>query len=240
MGRTIIVGDVHGCFRELERLLKQVQWQREADRLYFVGDLASRGPEPIAVLRFVRRFGAGTVLGNHENGLVRWHAGRHQSPPPKLGRSNRAFAHQLDDDDWSFIRALPLYLDLPEHDVRIVHAGILPNVPMDLQPRHVLLSMRYLDRLGEPLETREPPRGASLWGERYTGSPHVVFGHYALPEVQIHRCATGIDTGAVYGNRLTAMVLSPGQQVPPPEERASVLSSVASEHCYFDPQPHLS
>ena len=71
-----------------------------------------------------------------------------------------------------------------------------------------------------------------LWGERYTGPPHVVFGHNALPAPQIHRWATGLDTGAVYGGRLTAMVLLPREKPPPAGERASVLVSVPARRAY--------
>jgi hypothetical protein len=53
-----------------------------------------------------------------------------------------------------------------------------------------------------------------LWGAAYAGPPHVVFGHNAAPGLQLHPWATGLDTGCVYGGRLTAMILAPGQRAP--------------------------
>ena len=75
--------------------------------------------------------------------------------------------------------------------------------------------------------------GAPLWGARYSGPPHVVFGHNAMAEVQVQSDATGLDTGAVYGNRLTARVLPAGSP-PPPRDREEVLVSVASARRYAD------
>lgn len=50
VGRTIIIGDVHGCFDELQELLKKVNWEREKDRLVFVGDLVNKGPKSLEVI----------------------------------------------------------------------------------------------------------------------------------------------------------------------------------------------
>jgi predicted phosphodiesterase len=65
MGRTIIVGDVHGCRRELELLLERIDF-RAGDRLVFVGDLIARGPDTLGVLDVARTTGAIVVRGNHE------------------------------------------------------------------------------------------------------------------------------------------------------------------------------
>jgi len=71
-GRTIVVGDVHGCRAELDDLLALVSFSK-SDALYFLGDLLSRGPDPEGVLALLRRTGAKSVRGNHDDVLIRWH-----------------------------------------------------------------------------------------------------------------------------------------------------------------------
>jgi hypothetical protein len=228
MARTIIVGDVHGCSHELAQLLGTVGWTHR-DRVFFVGDLLSKGPDPEGVLELFRATSGQAVRGNHENALLVWKAarakgGRHE----RLGESNRRVVDVLRDKDWKLLRSLPLYLDLPEHGVRIVHAGVIPGVPIEDQPLAALVKMRYLGKNDEPIEVD----GHTRWTTRYVGPPHIVFGHDAILGLQIHRWATGLDTGAVYGGRLTAMVLDRRQAVPSAAARRSVLVSVPASRQY--------
>jgi hypothetical protein len=233
LGRTVVVGDVHGCRDELERLLDLVRFSTQ-DSLYFLGDLLSRGPDPEGVLALIRRTGAKSVRGNHDDTLAKWHARERagDSVPPIKG-SQRRIAELLDESDWELMESLPLYIDLPDHGLRLVHAGVVPGLPIEEQPADALLSMRYLGPGNEPLEKG----GTVLWGTRYEGPPHVVFGHNAQREPQIHAWATGIDTAVVYGGRLTALVLDKGEKVPPIERRHDVLFSVAASASHFTLPP---
>jgi hypothetical protein len=72
-----------------------------------------------------------------------------------------------------------------------------------------------------------------LWGARYEGPPHVVFGHNARPEPQLHPWATGLDTGCVYGGKLTALVLDEGERVPRGERVRARLRSVRAGRRYY-------
>jgi len=230
MARTIIIGDVHGCSRELEHLLRLVDWTPR-DRVFFVGDLLSRGPDPRGVLDLVSATRGQAVRGNHENSLLAWKKARaKKGERPPIGRSNRGVVGVLRREDWRFIRSMPLYLDLPQHGLRIVHAGVIPGVPIEAQPLRALVKMRYLGERGEPIEMD----GTTLWAAKYVGPPHIVFGHNARFAPQIHPWATGIDTAAVYGGRLTAMVLQNGQAVPHARSRGRVLFSVPALERYFE------
>lgn len=226
MGRTILVGDVHACRDELDALLAKVAFGA-GDRLVMVGDLVVRGPDPRGTLDLLREVEALSVRGNHEDRLL-----RHRSAPKEnpAGDQTLTTARALRKRDWAMLESLPLWIDLPEHGVRVVHAGLVPGLSITEQDPHTLMYVRSLDRGGAPVEKR----GRVLWGERYAGPEHVVFGHNARPQPQIHAFATGLDTGCVYGGHLTAMVLEDGERPPPPRDRASVLVSVKARRRYTD------
>ena len=234
MGRTVIVGDVHGCRAELERLLDKIAFT-SGDRLVFVGDLVARGPDSRGVLDIARRTGAVIVRGNHEEKLIAWRAareawirGRADAKQP-LGRIHRAVARTLRPVDWTLLETSPLYYDLPEHGLRVVHAGVMPNVAIEHQMPSILLNVRTVKAAhGPPV----------LWGARYFGPVHLVFGHNAMQGLQLHKWATGLDTGCVYGGRLTALVLGEGQRMPRSiDARRGLLVSQPAARIYYDPQP---
>jgi len=228
--RSIFIGDVHGCADELEHLLEAVQWSA-ADRVYFVGDLVARGPKSNDVLRIFRRINAQGVLGNHEDRLLEAREARRGGRPgPHLSSSHEQLMTRLSATDWDLLEALPLSLDVPEHGVRIVHAGVVPGVPIAQQQRRDLLKMRALEPDGS---------ATSSWRERswavdYTGPPHVVFGHNALSGLQLHPHATGLDSGCVYGSTLSALVLPEGAAVPAPDARKKLIFSVPAAESYVD------
>jgi hypothetical protein len=238
-GRTVIVGDVHGCRRELEQLLDKVAFAT-GDRLVFVGDLVARGPDSLGVLDIVRRTGALVVRGNHEQKLLAWKDARvarlrgEDAREVKLGDIHARLASTLRPVDWSLFDTSLFWLDLPEHGVRVVHAGVVPGVAIDRIKPSTLMRIRTVRDNGRPSD--EGQEGGVLWGSRYTGPPHVVFGHNAAPGLQLHRWATGLDTGCVYGGRLTSLVLAEKQKVPMAfAARRLLLVSIPAARVYFEP-----
>lgn len=234
MGRTIIVGDVHGCVAELDALLDRVAFT-SGDRLVFVGDLIARGPDSLGVLDIARRTGAVIVRGNHEDKLLRWRSKRQSHKkglcgrPDPLGRIHAKVARALRPVDWALLASSPLSLDLPEHQARVVHAGVLPGVAFEDQRRQTLMRIRGVGAKGEWLEKG----GRTLWGDLYDGPPHIVFGHNAMPEPQLHAWATGIDTGCVYGGKLTAMVLHHREPIPRGREARRLLVGEPARQRYY-------
>jgi hypothetical protein len=229
--RTIVVGDVHGCADELEDLLERVAFA-SGDRLVFVGDLVARGPASLRVLDIVRATGAMVVRGNHEQKLLdyddaraRWIRG---TPTDKvdIGKLHRDLARELRPIDWVMLRSSRIWLDLPEHELRVVHAGIDPTIPFEKQNPGTMMRIRTV-----PSEKKRV-----LWGERYVGPPHILFGHNAAPGLQLHPWATGLDTGCVYGGRLTCLVLGPKQRVPRAlATRRARLVSVPARKIWYEP-----
>src|SRR5688572_2356350 len=112
MTRTIVIGDIHGCWDELRCLLDKCRLS-DADELVSVGDLIDRGPEPGEVVRFfMGRPRTRAVLGNHEDKHMRIAAGE-----PIESRSQRICKAQLGDFYETAIRwftTLPLYLEIDD------------------------------------------------------------------------------------------------------------------------------
>ena len=121
---TYAIGDVQGCFDELEALLARVGFNRDHDKLWFVGDLVNRGPKSLQVLRFVKGLGdrAKVVLGNHDLHLVTQHEGFERK------RTDDTFADILGAPDAKelvdWVRTRPMLH--VEGNWAMVHAGLLP------------------------------------------------------------------------------------------------------------------
>ena len=213
--RTIIIGDVHGCEPELVEMLRRVSPSRRCgDRLIFLGDVIGKGPQPLRSLRLAREqvesLGRGEVLmGNHEAAVVRWFDQRDAGVPARkraklLSRASIALAQSLTGDEVAWLRRRPYYIELVDHRIVCVHAGLQPGVPLARQSRAHMITTRSLSADGTP----SAQLGRESWATRWHGPPHIVFGHDARRQLQRHAWATGLDTGCVYGGNLTAMVLA--------------------------------
>jgi hypothetical protein len=215
---TIVIGDVHGCADELTALLAVCAAGRD-DRVVLVGDLVAKGPDSRGVLALVRETGARSVLGNHDAVVLRACEALAAGKTPTTRPGHTALARELSDDDVALLASLPLYLRLPELSALIVHAGVVPGVPLERQERDVLLNVRTIDAAGKP---SSKPDGGVLWGSVWPGPELVVFGHHASMGLQRHPHAIGLDTGCVYGGRLTAYVMPEGRFVSVPARRPYV------------------
>jgi hypothetical protein len=224
----MVIGDVHGCAFELSALVDRAAIT-SSDRVIFVGDLVARGPASRDVLRIYRSLEARGTVGNHDARLLEARGARRAGLPlPRLGPSHEHLLGELDDQDWATLGALEPWIDVRAHDLRVVHAGLVPGLPMERQDRWALVHMRSFDEVGRP--TDRP--GACSWAASYSGPPHVAFGHDARRGLQLHEHATGLDTGCVYGGHLSALVLDDGAQVPAPKERPDCIVSVPARQRY--------
>ena len=124
---TYIVGDVHGCFDELQQLLKLVNFNDQQDELWLTGDLVTRGPKSLETIRFMKELGdAGKiVLGNHDLHLLAIYQGIH--PNNSKDRLTPIFDAPDCDELLTWLRHQPLLLRHPEFDFIMVHAGISPQ-----------------------------------------------------------------------------------------------------------------
>lgn len=219
--RTLIVGDVHGCLEELEDLLREADWDDD-DQLVFVGDLVAKGPDSLGVIRLARKLGARAVRGNHDQHCLRWwDAKRAGKPLPELRDTHQEVADALDPDDWGWLAGLPLWLELPHDDALVVHAGLLPDLPLEEQDPYDLMNMRSI--LADGSASRAYEEGEP-WATLWPGPRLVVFGHDAIRGLQRHPHAFGLDTGCVYGGWLTGLWLPDRDLV-----------SVPARHAWADP-----
>lgn len=208
--RTLCVGDVHGCNDELGDLLQFAGWS-SADNLVLVGDLVAKGPDSAGVVHRARELGARAVLGNHEEHLLNVRLGQvHNERYAKLGATLRP-------EDWTFLESLPLWIDLPEYNGLLVHGGLLPHHKPAQHPKHLLLNMRSIDADGK---ASMRVTGGVPWASLWTGPQHVIFGHDAMRGLQQYPFATGLDTGCVYGKRLTGLWLPEHRLVSVPARKA--------------------
>jgi predicted phosphodiesterase len=216
MGKTLIIGDVHGCSNELRDLLHACEYA-DGDRVIFVGDLVAKGPDSPGVLELVRTLGANSVRGNHDQAVLRWQNPAARDAAPEPGPHHLRLARQLSPENWALLRSLPLWLRLPEFGMLVVHGGVVPGVPLEEHDPELLMNMRTLRPDGTG--SRRPEDGV-LWGSRWSGPERVVFGHHATAGLQRHPLALGLDTGCVYGKELTALVMPEDRIVSVPARAA--------------------
>lgn len=204
MKRILVVGDVHGCLEELKRLVDRAK-VGGGDEVTLVGDLVNKGPESIGVVRFCRENGIAAVLGNHDDYLLRCVSARRRGDDREFSEGVRKIAKKISDEDVAYLKALPLWVRIPGQRAVVVHAGIIPGRSLDDQKRENLLTMRSLRPDGsgsKRIDDGEP------WGSLHRGPSHVFFGHDAVRGLQRWKYATGLDTGCVYGGRLTGYELT--------------------------------
>ena len=122
---TYIVGDIQGCFDELQLLLEKAKFNPARDTIWFAGDLVARGPKSLETLRFVKSLGesAVTVLGNHDLHLLAIYLGVH--PMKKKDRTASIFNADDHEELFDWLRRQPLLAEHP--DFVMCHAGISPQ-----------------------------------------------------------------------------------------------------------------
>ncbi|MET9579964.1 polynucleotide kinase-phosphatase [Streptomyces massasporeus] len=208
-----IIGDIHGCAAELEALLGKLGYvdgvHPEGRTAVFVGDLVDRGPDSPGVLRrvmaMVKSGSALCVPGNHENKYGRYLRGRKVQHTHGLAETIEQMAGESEE----FVAEVREFLDgLVSHYVldggRLVvcHAG-LPEKYHGRTSGRVRSHALYGDTTGETDEFGLPVRYP--WAEDYRGRAAVVYGHTPVPEATWLNNTICLDTGAVFGGKLTAL-----------------------------------
>ncbi|MER7660664.1 MULTISPECIES: polynucleotide kinase-phosphatase [unclassified Streptomyces] len=222
-----IIGDIHGCSSELETLLASLGYSDgvhpEGRTAVFVGDLVDRGPDSPGVLRRVMSMVASgnalCVPGNHENKLGRYLKGRNVQHTHGLAET----IEQLDKEDDAFRARVREFIDgLVSHYVLdggnlvVCHAG-LPEKYHGRTSGRVRSHALYGDTTGETDEFGLPVRYP--WAEDYRGRAAVVYGHTPVPSTSWINNTICLDTGAVFGGKMTALRWPERELVDVPAEK---------------------
>lgn len=208
--RTIVVGDLHGCYDELMELLEKAEFSDD-DRLVCVGDLIAKGPKSREVLEiFMTDARFSTVIGNHDLALRRKWMGEEVDLKPAQKEVHKYLKGEKDAYA-AYLCTLPFIIDLDTH--LVVHAGLRPNVELHSQTTGDLTRIRTLGA------DRESDEGTP-WYHVYYGDKVVLFGHWPAPEPRRGKKAIGLDTGCVYGYQLTAYIIESDEFVSVTAQRA--------------------
>ncbi|PXF39835.1 Bis(5'-nucleosyl)-tetraphosphatase PrpE [asymmetrical] [Gracilariopsis chorda] len=219
--RLIVVGDVHGCIHELQQLLRLADYA-PGDQVIFLGDLVAKGPDSPSVVQLAREIGAKTVRGNHDYEVIRFWEARRRGDHAIVSPEHAAIAAKLSTADVRFLGDAPWFIEAADMKHLFVHAGFIPRVKLTQQNPRLMMNMRSV--LKDGTVTAKSVVGYE-WAKLWQGPHTVVFGHDACRGLQHFQYARGIDTGCVYGGRLTALLL--------PENR---LISVAAKRAYVSPR----
>ena len=221
-----VIGDVHGCFDELKMLLEKMSYKveqvdddgrnfgfnvvpPEGRRAIFVGDLVDRGPDSVGVLKLamsmVNAGAAFCVPGNHDAKLLRKLNGKNV----QLKHGLELTVQQLEKESPDFISKLTRFLDdLVSHyvfddgNLVVAHAGLREEMHGRGSGR-VREFCLYGETTGETDDFGLPVR--YNWAAEYRGKALVVYGHTPVPEPQWLNRTIDIDTGCVFGGKLTAL-----------------------------------
>lgn len=236
-----IIGDIHGCFDELFELLRQLSYSiertpeghfnvshAESRRVIFLGDLVDKGYNSPDVLRLVmdmvKAGKAYCISGNHEEKLNKFLAGKNVSinhgldkTVQQLESTSKEFREELK----GFLYHLNSHYVLANGDLVVAHGGLIEEMHGRASPS-VRAFCLYGESTGEIDEFGLPVR--YNWAKDYKGKAMVVYGHTPIPETEWLNNTLNIDTGCVFGGKLTALRY--------PEK---VIVSVPAREVYYEP-----
>lgn len=197
--RTLIIGDIHGCLDMLKRLVEKVGWHPDRDHLIFLGDYIDRGPDSKGVIDFLLELmneskNIQCLMGNHESLFLDFLSGLDIPTFLMNGGESTLRSYELDGETVvppghvRFLNSLKARLELD--DYYIVHAGLRPGREIADQS------------IDDMIWIREP-----FIYSKYDFGKKVIFGHTVFYDPLIMENKIGLDTGAVYGNKLTCLEL---------------------------------
>lgn len=219
--RYDIIGDIHGCFDEFCNLVASLgyKWTEEKiplhpdDRtLVFLGDLTDRGPNSVDVMQtvslLVKKGKAHYTPGNHCMKLYRYLIGRNvqvthglETTVAELNSLTKKDYKSMSHQFISLVEAAPLYLVLDVRKLVVAHAGLRRNW-IGQENGRIKTFVLYGDITGEKEDDGRPIRRD--WALKEAGEEWIVYGHTPVLSPRILNNTANIDTGCIFGGKLTA------------------------------------
>jgi diadenosine tetraphosphatase ApaH/serine/threonine PP2A family protein phosphatase len=203
--RYIFIGDIHGCADELKELLEKINIQKY-DKIYSVGDIINKGPKSEETVQLLIRNNIKSVLGNHE--LFVFYVESHRSgqkTPFKLKKKHLELYDSLSESSIEYIKNLPLYIRIPEINTLVLHGGIMPYKKINEHSAYEMTSVRIVDPITKEFIKRD--KDGLPWYYYYSGKERIIYGHTAAVSIKYRKNTVGIDTGCLYGEKLSAYIL---------------------------------
>lgn len=196
MSRILAIGDIHGCLEKLQALLAGLSWDPEKDTLVFIGDYVDRGPDSAGVIQHIlglMEWSENIVClrGNHEQIFLDFLEGK--NPQTFLYNGGQATMDSYGGPDagmpashYEFLLSLPYYYETDKFI--FVHAGLRDGIKLEEQDPTDMLWIRD-----------------DFISSKFDHGKRVIFGHTPRREPLVMDNKIGIDTGAVYGGKLTCL-----------------------------------
>ena len=206
MGRIFAIGDIHGCISKLENIIDRIDLDAQNDTLVFIGDYIDRGPDSKGVVDFVLELRESInqvicLLGNHEQMFLDYlhdknfnkeiflvNGGGNTISSYGVIETSEGIKVDVPESHMQFFTSLLPYYETD--DYIFVHAGLRPNIPLEKQSIEDLIWIRH-----------------EFINSSYDFGKIVIFGHTLFSQPLIEPNKIGIDTGAVYGGKLTCIQL---------------------------------
>jgi len=207
--KAIIYGDIHGCLESFQKLRDKIPLNQDFLEIC-VGDFITRGPKSVETIRYLRENNITSVKGNHEDKIIRYieHSKSNYSNPITLNDDEQKILDALNSEDIDFMMSLPYFKKL--NKVTVLHAGLMNQSNLDdLSKDEVkkIMRLRYISPEGKFVPYGEENENSIFWADVYDGNQgFVVYGHQNFDDVRINENSLGIDTGCIYGNKLTAAI----------------------------------
>jgi hypothetical protein len=197
--REIFIGDIQGCYDEFLDLLKACEHNPTEDRLYLAGDMINRGPKSGALLEdLMERPQVQCVLGNHEYFYL-----KDSKAKKSFKKLDREFGPKKElYKKW--LAQWPFFLE--SETWLLIHGGLLPGQHPSTMDPEVLTTLRFL------------PNGKAWYDEAIVNKT-TIFGHWAERGFVQQGHFWGLDSGCVYGGKLSALILPEKKLVSVPARR---------------------